>query len=263
MTRFTIYLLLLSVLFAGCRKTNQQVSVAKEDKASKRLLQGIWLNAEDGEPVFKMQGDTVYYPDSISQPAYFKVVEDTIFVEGAQITKYPIVRQAEHVLEIQNPSGEQLRLVKSEDKEDVNYFDNDEIVALNQRQLIKRDTVIVNQNDRYHCYVQVNPTTYKVVKSNYNDEGLVVDNVYYDNIIHVSVFNGARKLYSHDFRKQDFVKLVPDDYLRQCILSDILFIDSNAEGMHFQAMLGIPDTPSSFVIKIDIDYQGKMSQKVV
>ncbi|MBR1400585.1 MAG: DUF4738 domain-containing protein [Prevotella sp.] len=263
MTKHTIYLLLLFVLFAGCRKTNQQISVAKEDKAAKQLLQGIWLNSDDGEPVFKIQGDTVYYPDSISQPAYFKVVEDTILVEGAQIAKYPILRQAEHVIEIKNPGGEQLRLVKSEDKEDVNYFGNDEIVALNQRQLIKRDTVIVNSNNRYHCYVQVNPTTYKVVKSNYNDDGLVVDNIYYDNIIHLTVFNGAKRLYTHDFRKQDFVKLVPNDFLRQCILSDILFVESDNEGMHFQAMLGIPDTPSSFVIRITVDYQGRMSQKVV
>ncbi len=60
------------------------------------------------------------------------------------------------------------------------------LLALNQNTLIKRDTVVVRGDEKYHLYVQVNPTSYKVYKSSYNDDGVEVDNVYYDNIVNLA-----------------------------------------------------------------------------
>ena len=262
MIRTIIYLLCISALFAGCKKTEVKQVVAKEDTTAKKLLQGIWLNSDDGEPVFRMEGDTIYYPDSTSQPSYFRVVADTLFVKGAHDVKYPIVRQSENLFEFKSPNGEQLTLVKSEDKDDIDYFEERVPIALNQRQLIKRDTIVVNEDTRYHCYVQVNPTTYKVVKAGYSDEGFVVDNVYYDNIVHLSIFNGAKRLFTHDFRKQDFSKLVPADFMKQCVLSDIILVKADSKVFHYQAMMGIPDTLSSFIVSITVGYDGKMTQRV-
>ena len=116
--------------------------------------------------------------------------------------------------------------------------------------------------ERYHTYIQVNPTTYKVVKSAYNDEGVEVDNVYYDNIIHISVFQGARQLFSRDFRKKDFSGKIPSAYLRQSILSDILFDRIDASGLHFISEIAIPDSPSSYQVDILISFDGKMTKKV-
>ena len=133
---------------------------------------------------------------------------------------------------------------------------------LNQNQLIKRDTIVENNGVRYHCYVQVNPTTYKVIKPTYNDDGVEVDNIYYDNTIHVAVFQGTGRIYSHDFYKKDFKNLIPDSFLRQSILSDMTMLKTDASGVHYLAQLYVPDSMSSYVVEITISFNGKMTMKL-
>lgn len=58
----------------------------------------------------------------------------------------------------------------------------------------------------------MNPTTYKVYKSSYNDDGVQVDNVYYDNIVNIHVYHGANRVFSRDFHKKDFLKVVPAEF---------------------------------------------------
>ncbi|EJP28246.1 hypothetical protein HMPREF1146_0192 [Prevotella sp. MSX73] len=171
----------------------------QEDLRAKQMLQGIWLNDAEGDVSFMAKGDTIFYPDSTSQPVRFAIYGDTVVTLGGE---------------------------------------------------------------KYHSYTQVNPTTYKVVKSSYNDDGVAVDNVYHDNIVHVSVFNGARKVYSGDFRKQAFVRLVPADYLSQSVLSDITFTRIDASGLHYAATLCIPDSPSSFVVELLISPAGRLTMRV-
>ena len=62
------------MLFVACgeKKVEQQVE-PKENAEAKKLLQGIWLNDDAGDVVFKVKGDTVYFPDSTSMPAYFRI----------------------------------------------------------------------------------------------------------------------------------------------------------------------------------------------
>ena len=162
-----------------------------------------------------------------------------------------------------NQNNEAVRLVKSDDPDNIYSFEEKRILSVNQHQLIKRDTVVVYNNERYHCYVQVNPTTYKVYSSTYNDEGVEVQNIYYDNIIHISVFNGARKVFSKDFYKKDFTRQVPDDFLRQSVLSDFEFQKLDQQGVHYTAMLAKPDSSSSYVVEVIISYAGALSLHVV
>lgn len=50
------------------------------------MLQGIWLNDDDEDDVaFRVKGDTIYYPDSTSQPVYFYIAGDTLVMKGANI----------------------------------------------------------------------------------------------------------------------------------------------------------------------------------
>ena len=81
-------------------------------------------------------------------------------------------------------------------------------------------------------------------------------------IIHISVFQGARQLFSRDFRKKDFSGKIPSAYLRQSILSDILFDRIDAAGLHFISEIAIPDSPSSYQVDILISFDGKMTKKV-
>ena len=53
-----------------------------------------------------------------------------------------------------------------------------------------------------------------------------MDNVYYDNIIHICVYEGKRSLFAKDITRQMFKHVIPDDFLKWAILSDMDFMGS-------------------------------------
>lgn len=258
-----VVLLACSLVICGCRnRSSEKRETPQEDMAAKKMLQGIWINEDEESVAFRAKGDTIFYPDTTSQPVYFQIFNDTLVLHGANDVKYAIIKQAPHLFIFKNQNGDLVKLTLSEDDADKLMFDNHRPQALNQNILIKRDTIVSYIKDRYHCYVQVNPTTYKVIKSTYNDEGVEVDNVYHDNIIHISVFKGASKIYSQDFNKQNFIRLVPKDFLSQSILSDMILSKADAKGIHFTTSLCIPDSPSSYMVDVIISYSGKMTMVI-
>lgn len=227
------------------------------------MLQGIWVNEDEESVAFRAKGDTIFYADSTSQPVYFQIFGDTLVLHDANDMKYQIVKQTPHLFIFTNQNGDKVRLTLSEDPNDIYQFQSlSRPAALNQNQLIKRDTVVLRGEERYHCYVQVNPTTYKVIKSAYNDEGVEVDNVYHDNIIHLSVFHGSAKVFSSDFRKQDFSGKVPKEVLRQSILSDMILKNVDQDGIHYTASICIPDSPTSYQVEVIISFQGRLRMLV-
>ena len=247
---------------SGCKGKTKHVERPTEDLQAKSALQGIWVDEDEETVVFKIKGDTVYYPDSTSRPVKFKVIQDTMILLGNNESRYPIVRREAHIFEFKNQSNEIVKLVKSEDPSDSLRFVAHHPVALNQGKIIKSDTVVRFDDRQYHSYVQVNPTTYKVYRSFYNAEGIEIDNIYYDNIIHVSVFSGANKLFSKDFRKTDFIEAVPKNMLKQCILSDIKLMSLSSDGLHYQTQLAIPDSPLTYIVELIISYDGKIKVRL-
>ena len=261
---FNILLLacfLLGVAACGQKSEKEQPEI-KEDTAAKKLLQGIWLDGDDEDDVaFRVKGDTIYYPDSTSRPVYFYIVGDTLVMKGANTSKYPIVNQAAHIFQFKVQNGDIVKLVKTDDQSYLQQFSHEQPVTLNQNTLVKRDTVVNAGNEKLHLYVQVNPTTFKVYKSSYNDDGVEVDNVYHDNIVNVNIYQGSRKIFGRDFRKEDFKGQVPHEFLKQSILSDIVFRKVDADGVHYKAVLAMPDSSMSYQVEIIISLEGKMTIK--
>ena len=64
-----------------------------------------------------------------------------------------------------------------------------------------------------------------------SEEGLSVDNVYYDNIIHICVYEGKRSLFAKDITRQMFKHVIPDDFLKWAILSDMDFMGVDAKAI--------------------------------
>lgn len=253
---------LLAGLASCGNKSERHSEGVKEDVAAKKMLQGIWLNDDDEDDVaFRVKGDTIYYPDSTSQPVYFYIAGDTLVMKGANVSKYPIVKQAAHIFQFKVQNGDVVKLVKTNDESYLREFTSQPPVALNQNTLIKRDTVVNGGEEKLHLYVQVNPTSYKVFKSSYNDDGVEVDNVYYDNIVNVNVFHGARKIFGRDFHKEDFKHAVPQEFLKQAILSDIVFLKVDADGVHYKAVLAMPDSSMSYQVELVISLEGKLQIK--
>lgn len=255
---YKIFLSLICGLsLSSCKDSRPKPFVSQENVKAKKMLQGIWINEENQSVAFRVEGDSIFYPDSTIQPVSFRMIEDTFVLHGASDVKYPILKQTPHLFVFRNQNGDEVKLTLSNDVEDEAFFSNKHPKPLNQNRVIKRDTIVSYGDARYHCYVQVNPTTFKVAKSTYNDEGVEVYNIYYDNIVNLHIFNGSRKLFSSDFHKSDFESIVPPKFLEQAVFSDLTFRAIDAQGVHYVASLVIPDSMSSFEVRVTVSFDGK------
>ena len=176
---------------------------------------------------------------------------------------YPVVKQTEHLFWFKNHNNDIVKLSKSDSAEDSLAFVRRKPEVLTVTKVLKRDTVVVYENNRYHCYIAINPTKYKVRKPVYNEDGVEVENVYYDNIIHLSVFQGAQRIYSRDINKQLFAKDVPQQFLKQAILGNLEYDKTDASGFHFYATLCIPDEASCYLVETIISFNGQLSMELL
>lgn len=201
-------------------------------------MQGVWLDDNTEQPLFKIKKDSIYYASQINVPMHLSVTQDTLTVYGVDTVLYPIVKRGAHILQFYTPIGDLVSLHKAES--DTLSFGMT-VNVTQPREVIKKDSVVMYQNKRYRGYVYINPSTKKIVRPGVTEEGLSIDNVYYDNIIHICVYQGAQKLYAQDITKQMFAGRIPADFLGASILSDMEFTGVDAGGCHYLATLCIPD----------------------
>lgn len=260
--------ILLSVLvvnMASCAGNSQKTGgkhVVKEDKEAKAMLQGIWVDQETDEASFRANGDTIYYPDTISQPTHFQIMHDTLILDAGD-GRYPVVKQSRNLFWFKNQNGDVVKLYKSDDPVYALGFVQDRPHILTYTEVVKQDSVVFFDGNRYHWYLAINPTKYKVHTTSYNDDGVGVDNVYYDNIMHISIFRDARRLFSVDFRKQQYAKSIPARFLEGAILSNMEFKGVDAKGFHFVATVCIPDGASCYKVDNVVSFDGQLMTKLV
>ena len=255
---FYIIIITILMLTFGC--AGGQQPDRQENREAKQQLQGVWMDAGSESVVFRMKGDTVYYADSTSMPAYFKVIDDTLYLGS---TAYHIERHTAHLLWFKSTDGETSKFAKSDDEELDKVFEQTKPQILTLTGVLKRDTVVYYNGERYHVYIAVNPTRYKVSRHTVNDDGLDVENVYYDNIIHISIYKGASQLFSRDFRKTLYEKKVPDPILKQSILNNMEYDKTDAEGFHLRASVCIPDDASCYMVGHTISYDGRLTTQLL
>ncbi len=117
------------------------------------------------------------------------------------------------------------------------------------------------KDTRYRGYVYINPSKMKVTKTSYSENGYSVDNVYYDNVVHICVYEGRKMLYGQDITKKMFANVFPEGLLNQTILSDMNFTGVNSRGYHYQAILRIPESSVFNLVNITIDFNNKLNIK--
>lgn len=258
-----IVLLLAMSGFIGCRNRKSTVPRREENMQAKALLQGIWVDEETSEVAFKAKGDTIFYPDTTSMPAYFRIYGDSLILgDTKDEDQYVIVKQAAHIFWFKNQNGDMVKLVKSDNPSDALEFIHNRSRVRNYTEVVKRDTVVMYQGERHHLYVAINPTKYKVNSTSYNDDGVSVDNVYYDNIIHISIFKGAQQLFSRDFNKQMYAAQVPAHFLDHAVFTNMEYEHADAAGFHFNATLCIPDVASCYLVATTISESGKVKMEL-
>ena len=253
--------MLLLAFFVGCGQKQAPAGQQTESPEAKALMQGVWMDEETEAVAFRVKGDTVYYADSTSMPAYFKIVGDSLCIGPS--TRYHIEKQSDNVLWFTNQGGEVVKFVKADTTLVDTSFPDKEPEILTLTEVLKRDTVVFYDSKRYHVYIAINPTKYKVSRQTVNEDGLSVENVYYDNIIHVSIYQDSKKLFSRDFKKYDYEHCVPDGYLQQAILNDMQFGKADGTGFHLNASLCRPDEASCYLIEQSISYKGETTTKLL
>lgn len=253
----------LALAFCSCgnRSANVPVVEQEEDRDAKTMLQGFWVDDETEELAVHVKGDTIFYSDSTSMPAYFRIVGDSLVLASG--ATYNIDRLSENLFWFHNQNGDLVKYRRSSNPEEDSTFVHDTPRIMTYTHQVKTDSVVSYGGDRYHWYIAINPTKYKVIKHSYSDDGVEVDNVYYDNIMHISVYKGAQKLYSSDFRKSQYNKYVPADFLEQAVLGNMEFSNIDAEGLHFNATLCIPDDASCYLVETLISYKGELKMKTI
>lgn len=254
--RFSI--ILLAVALSSCGTPQQKASAPQEDKEAKSLLEGIWLDDNTETALLKVKGDTIFYADAATAPVAFKIIGDSLMTYGARTNAYKIEKQGEHIFWFHSAMGDVIRLHKAETESDsLAFISAQEVPVYNE--VIQKDSVVMYDNIRYRGYVYINPSKIKVMRPGVSEEGLGVDNVYYDNIIHICVYEGKKSLYAKDITKQMFKDIVPDDFLQWAILSDMDFMGVDAKGYHYQATVCIPDDASCYMVHITAKGDGGIS----
>lgn len=247
--------MLLTYFFVSCKPQTAKTIEREHDPRAQKMLQGAWVNELEGNVVFHFRGDSVFYDDSLSNPTAFYVSHDSLFIENHPVTTYAIRKLDNREFVFVNSEGDEIVLMKS-----ARNYDNDEHQGnnvLNQGKKIKKDTVLVYNSKRYHAYTQVNPTTYKVYRQSVNSDGISVENVYYDNIVYIALYDGQRKIFGSNIEKKEFAKLVPESYIGQAVLSEIKVDKALPNGVRFVAVLSIPDGYTNYHVNIDIDDEGR------
>ncbi len=249
-----------AIVLAACGNGKEQ-KIAGEDITAKALLQGVWIDDETELPLMRIEGDTIYYADPQNIPVSFKVLRDTLYVYGNNTAAYKIDRQTEYSFWFHSLADEIVKLRKSDNPEDTLVFDTKEVEVIPTTEVVKKDSVVMYKGTRYRGYVYINPSSMKVIRSSYSEEGIGVDNVYYDNVIHICVYEGRRMLYGKDITRKMFAGIFPEETLAQMILADMDFMGVNHEGYRYQATLRVPESSVYSLANITIGFDNRMSIK--
>lgn len=264
MKRINSILLSSLLLLAACSiRPTQTMEKESENKEAKSILQGLWMDDVTETPLLRIEGDSIYYMDTKVAPVAFKIIGDSMITYGSKPASYLIKKQDEYSFWFQSVLGETLKLSKSETTMDsIAFFHGQDIQEPNQT-VIQKDHVVTYNQVRYHGYAYINPTQIKVINSEITEEGLEIDNVYYDNIIHICVFEGKNRLFGQDIKKQHFEHIIPAEYFQRSILSDMDFLGVNAKGYQYQATVCIPNSASCYLIDISISTDGDITYELV
>ena len=262
MKLFSKVLICISLMSSCSGQPQKKEEMEKEDLIAKEWLQGTWIDDMTETSLFTAKGDTIYYIDEPAVPVAFKIIEDTLKTYGRKVSNYHIKKQGKSFIWIQSFMGDILQLSKAENSQDSLWIPR-QTPKEKTDNVISKDNVVHYNNQRFRGYVYINPTNIKVHQPEITEEGLEIENIYYDNIIHICVYEGKNKLFGRDMKKQDFKSLIPEEYFQRAILSDMEFGGVNAKGYQYQATLCIPNSASCYLINISITKDGDITYELV
>lgn len=246
-----IFIWLLAAGLASCTGGEKDETAEEEehDSLSRELLQGVWLDDYTEQPVLKICGDSIYTSGRFDIPLHFRIEGDTLIAGGTERITYYIHQLEKNSFQFYTSIGDLITLHKAETDTIPFGYEAAEPV----REVIEKDSVFMFQGKRFRGYAYINPSTKKVIRPGITEEGLIVDKVYFDNVIHICVYQGKQRLYSKDLHKEMFAGTIPDDFLKMSILSDMDFMGVSSKGYHYRATICMPDGMTCYYVDLLID----------
>lgn len=247
--------LLIAVLIVFSACVGEQ-----ENKEAKEMMQGVWYNSDTNERSLYVKGDTIYFADPVNVPSYFRIVDDSLEIFGANVDHYAIYRQAPHIFCFYNLNGELVKLRKGNRMADTVRF------AYKGRQqtirkTLQKDSTIIYKGEKFHFAITISPSNGEVLKQTYTNDGIQVDNLYFDNSVNLDVKRNDGKLFKGEVKKLDYAKAVPSSFLSQAVFADLDFDRADAKGLHFNAVFSIPNEKLSYIVETIITPKGKLELK--
>ena len=267
--RKLLIIALLSFLCFSCGGGKQNSgdskgSSSKEDVKAKERLQGIWVDDNTDIPLFMIKGDSLYFADSQSLPLYFMIVKDSLYIYGHEKLSYRVDHLTEFRFWFHSLSDDLVKLYRSENELDSVFFTTEVIDPIPiYTSVVQKDSVVFYKDTRYRGYVYINPSNKRVTKTSYTEEGLSQELVYFDNVIHICVYEGKKELYAQDITKDLFQDLIDDEFYGQSILSDMDFLGVDSKGYHYLASICIPESVICNVIKITISFNNEVTLQAI
>jgi hypothetical protein len=252
----------LLTVFCQCSYSGTDYTREHEDKEAKEMLQGVWVNDEEGAPALMARGDSLFFPDGASLPVAFWIYKDSLYTQGNTTNQYLITKQAEHLFKFFNKAGDEIKLVRNDDKQLIPLFTQARPYAQNIFRTTDLDTIADGGLRHYDCNLHIEPTSDRVFKPTFNNEGIEVDNLYLDNVARLRVSTKGVSIFSHDFRKQEFSSFVPAEFMKQSILRDVVYDKADTAAVYFDAVIGIPDAASCYVVELKISKDGRLTKKL-
>ena len=259
MTNLYKYIILIIFPYLLSCSGKQANNIAIEENYEKKsMLQGTWLDDNTESPMLHIKGDSIRYLKEGIPSVAFRVIGDTLVTYGIETTSYHIEKQNEYTFWIQSDMGDLIKLNKADESINTIDFPLHKEETEPTKEVIQKDKIAFFNNIRYRGYVYINPSQIKVVRPTYSDEGFKLDHVYFDNVIHLCVFEGKNKLFGKDIYKKDFKEVIPEEFLQWAILSDMEFMGVNEKGYQYQATICIPDEISCYLINLSISTDGNI-----
>ncbi len=251
------FMLMLCLSACGGFSGASSMSDAREDMAAKQMLQGIWLDEATEEAFMDVVGDSIFFAGRNRLPMSFWVIQDSIYFVGHDTLAYKIERQSDYDFWFRTFAGDVVKLQKqTSGGYDISDFQSGDTSYEPQR--MEKDSIVFHDGLRYRGYVFINPTSIKVLRTTYDENGIGIDNVFYDNIIHICVYEGANRLYGQDIEKSMFAGQFSSDALSDLILSDMDFTGVDAKGYRYRAVLSAPESPVSYIMNLNISFNGEL-----
>lgn len=259
MKHFIKLTLVLTLTLASCSSSSYRSDMggrSNSDSVAKNMLQGIWFLADSDAPFLKVHGDSLRFYEQPDIKIYFEINNDSLFTYNNHRFGYKVDKQSDYFFWFHSLSNHMVKLYKSENDEDSLYFESQDvadIAADTTQQVIENDTIIYHGNDRYHGYSFINPSSYKVYKPLYSDEGIRINQVYYDNIVYICVYSGKDKLFGQNVSKADFKSLLDNEFYENVILADMNFTGVDDNWFYYVAKIEIPNSFIYDLIDVRID----------